>query len=189
MVRIVHQPEADPAALEDLLDRVFGPDRRKKTAYSLRKGIPPLSALSFAAYEGDALVGSISFTAVRLINPDPGMPDRELLLLGPLAVDPGIQAQGFGLELIRRGLERAAELGHQLVILVGDLPYYGRAGFRREGAENLRLPGPVDPARLLIHELVPGAAQGLAGMVEKIETLDELLSPSDDVGRDRKVGQ
>jgi predicted N-acetyltransferase YhbS len=50
---------------------------------------------------------------------------------------------------------------------VGDLPYYSRVGFKRQKGQDLRLPGPVDPDRLLIRELVEGAAEGLEGLIEK----------------------
>ncbi|MGC2603662.1 MAG: N-acetyltransferase, partial [Rhodomicrobium sp.] len=73
--------------------------------------------------------------------------------------------QGHGLRLMLEGLRRARELGYQLVILVGDLPYYARAGFAAVPPERILLPGPVDPARLLYAELVPGALEAYRGLV------------------------
>ena len=52
--------------------------------------------------------------------------------------------------------------GHRLVVLVGDEPYYGKAGFRPIPKGQVTMPGPVDPARLLVAELVPGAFDGVA---------------------------
>ncbi len=50
-------------------------------------------------------------------------------------------------------------------MLVGDEPFYGKCGFKRIPKGQVMLPGPVDPARLLIAELVPGAFDGVSGMV------------------------
>ena len=48
-------------------------------------------------------------------------------------------------------------------MLVGDEPYYAKAGFKRIPKGRVRMPGPVDPARLLVAELVEGAFTGVAG--------------------------
>jgi predicted N-acetyltransferase YhbS len=86
-------------------------------------------------------------------------------LLGPLAVAPDLQGIGIGRSLMRRGLAEARNLGHRLVILVGDEPYYGRLGFRQVPAGQLLMPGPVEPARLLYLELDPGALEAARGLV------------------------
>jgi predicted N-acetyltransferase YhbS len=167
MISIRPYREADPAAVEALLDRSFGPDRQKKTVYRLREGVPPVKDLSFVAFHDKTLRGSLQFwpIQVRPLQSD-GVP-VPALLLGPLAVEPAYAGRGIGMGLMRVGLQKAKQLGHRIVILVGDLPYYSRVGFQREGAEGLRLPGPVDPDRLLIRELVEGAAKGLEGLIER----------------------
>jgi predicted N-acetyltransferase YhbS len=57
-------------------------------------------------------------------------------------------------------------MGHRLVILVGDEPYYARVGFKRVPEGKLLLPGPVDPARLLYLELEQGSLDGVQGLVQ-----------------------
>ena len=74
--------------------------------------------------------------------------------------------KGFGAALVKEGLERAKREGFGLVLLVGDMPYYGRFGFTPIPPGRITLPGPVDPARLLAVELVPGALQDAAGQVK-----------------------
>jgi predicted N-acetyltransferase YhbS len=51
------------------------------------------------------------------------------------------------------------------VVLVGDEPYYGRNGFKQIPKGQVKLPGPVDPARLLVCELVEGAFEGVSGII------------------------
>jgi predicted N-acetyltransferase YhbS len=148
-------------AIESLLDAVFGLDRRVKTSYRLREGETPFPGLSFVALEGGRkVVGCISFW--RLFIGGRGIP---ALLLGPLAVAPDRQGTGIGRALMKHGLELAARRGAELVILVGDEPYYGRVGFRIAPRDQLLLPGPVDPKRLLYLELKEGSLARAKGLV------------------------
>jgi predicted N-acetyltransferase YhbS len=68
--------------------------------------------------------------------------------------------------LVEAGLTRAKAEGFRLVLLVGDMPYYGRFGFEPVPPGQITLPGPVDPARVLALELVPGALQAATGQVK-----------------------
>ena len=56
----------------------------------------------------------------------------------------------------------------ELVMLVGDPPYYSRFGFQVAAPGSLTLPGPVDPARILYIELVPGAFERAKGAVSPL---------------------
>ncbi|MGF7161744.1 putative N-acetyltransferase YhbS [Rhodoligotrophos appendicifer] len=147
-------------AVEELLDRAFGLDRRTKTSYRLREGEDLLDELCMTAWAGDRLVGSIWYSPLRI-----GPAGTHALLLGPLAVSPDLQNCGIGMKLMRATLADAADLGHQLVILVGDEPYYQRVGFSRVPDGRLMLPGPVDPKRLLYRELTAGAFRDVGGLV------------------------
>ena len=126
-----------------LLDRAFGPGFRARMAERLREANRPISALCYVARDDhEALIGSISYWPVRLGQ-------AAGLLLGPLAVDATVQGKGVGLQLMQATLDLVDPARFSFVILVGDLDYYARAGFGVAQA-NVRLPGPVDPARLLI---------------------------------------
>jgi predicted N-acetyltransferase YhbS len=54
------------------------------------------------------------------------------------------------------------------VLLVGDAPYYGPLGFEVIPTGQITLPGPVDPARLLAAELVPGVRDEFRGLAKAI---------------------
>lgn len=153
----LEQPQ-DVPAIERLHERTFGPGRFARTAFRIREQAPHAPDLSFTARVGTMLVGSVRLTQVR-IGAHPA------LLLGPLTVEPPFQSVGIGARLMEVALEAARAGGHRLVILVGDEPYYARFGFARVPAGRVTLPGPVDPARLLVCELAPGAFEGVAGPV------------------------
>ena len=53
--------DIEPQAVEDLLDTAFGSDRFGRTAYRIRQGMDAVPALSFAAVERGALIGTIVF--------------------------------------------------------------------------------------------------------------------------------
>ena len=59
MIELIALDKVDQAAVEALLDRAFGVDRRSRTAYRLREGTQAIPALSLAALEDGALVGTI----------------------------------------------------------------------------------------------------------------------------------
>lgn len=160
---------AHAGAIEQLLDTSFGPKRHSKTVYRLRKNVAPVADLCFVATDTDVdgnekLVGTIRYWPIMLGG------TVQALLLGPIAIDPEHRSGGLGGKMIRHSLARAAELGHRVVILVGDAPYYVRFGFSREKTLALSLPGPVDPARFLGLELVDGALDGVTGTVGRAAT-------------------
>jgi predicted N-acetyltransferase YhbS len=163
----------DQPLIEQLLDVAFGIDRRVKTSYRLREGSAPAKGLSLVVRDPDVgLAGSISFWPLAI-----GSTGTPTLLLGPLVVHPKRQNLGVGLALMQEGLARAGAQGHRLVILVGDSPYYARAGFRKLPEGQLLMPGPVDPARFLYVELVLGALAVTHGLVLPPHRFAEISAP------------
>lgn len=151
---------ADHDAIAALHDHAFGPGRFARTASRLREGVAADPDLSLVARVGPRLAGAVTMTPI-LIGAEPA------LLLGPLAVDPDFENRGIGRALVRETLARAAAAGHRLVLLVGDRPYYGPLGFHAVSPERVRMPGPVDPRRVLVAELVEGAREGAEGLVAR----------------------
>ncbi len=155
---ILPETADDALPIERLHERTFGPGRHARTAYRIRERLKHRLDLSFTARVGTLLVGSVRSTPVRIGS-------TPALLLGPLTIEPPFRERGIGQALIERTLAEARAKGHRLVVLVGDEPYYGKAGFRRIAKGQVTMPGPVDPARLLVAELADGAFDGVAGEV------------------------
>jgi predicted N-acetyltransferase YhbS len=153
------ETDGDAQILSELSAHAFGPGRFTRSAYRVREGVPPVEGLSLCGQVNGKVVGGIRFTAIRIGEME------SAALLGPLVVDPAEKGNGYGKALVEEGLTRARAKGFSLVLLVGDMPYYGRFGFQPVPPEQIALPGPVDPARLLALELVPGALGGARGMV------------------------
>ena len=155
---ILSETSADADAIERLYERTFGPGRYARTAFRIREGAGHVVDLSFTARIGTLLVGSVRLTPIRI-------GETAALLLGPLTVEPPFRRRGIGLALMQRALAEAKHKGHRLVVLVGDEPYYAKVGFRRIPKGQAGMPGPVDPTRLLVAELVEGAFAGVSGPI------------------------
>jgi predicted N-acetyltransferase YhbS len=148
----------DAAEVEALVDRAFGPGRFTKVSERVREVAEFRPDLSFCAWEQGRLVGVVRQWRVRV-------GDRDLVFLGPLAVDEAARRLGAGATLVERGCDAAGAAGFGAVLLVGDEPYFRRLGFSAEPARAVRMPGPVDQRRVLVRALTPDGAEGLAGPV------------------------
>ncbi len=144
-------------AIERLHERTFGPGRYARSAYRIREGRGHVLELSFTARIGTLLVGSVRLTPICI-------GEAPALLLGPLTVEPPFRAHGIGSALIARALAtprpRVTNCGAGR--RRADLR---QSGFKRIPKGQVKMPGPVDPARLLVAELAPGAFDGVAGMI------------------------
>ncbi|MDX8530427.1 N-acetyltransferase [Mesorhizobium sp. VK25A] len=159
---IVAESVTDVALREALLDRAMGPKRKKKSSEKLRRGRRPSEGLAFVARDvSGVVVGTVRLWDVRLGEGGPAA-----LLLGPLAVEPGLKSGGIGSALMRHALTEAARLGHGAILLVGDAPYYGRFGFSADRTGVLAMPGPYERHRLLGLELKDGALDGARGTIK-----------------------
>jgi predicted N-acetyltransferase YhbS len=153
---IAEKPEhAD--AIERVLDRAFGPGRFAKTSERVRERCATAEpGLSRVAVDGaGAIVGVCRIWRVRA--------GAELFFLGPLAVDPAVQLAGLGAALTRDCVSACRTAGGPGVILVGAVSFFAPLGFSVVPAGRVRLPGPVDPGRLLWCELKPGGLAKVEG--------------------------
>lgn len=162
------QQPGDLSSVSALHEQAFGPGRFARSAYRVREASHG-PEIALTAWDGETLAGAIQLTAVT-IGGHPGA-----MLLGPLAVAPDYKGKGCGMRLIRESLAAAKAAGKRFVLLVGDLPYYARAGFAVTPPGQVILPGPADPARILGLELHPGALADYAGLIAADNTLNAAM--------------
>lgn len=158
MFDLVPLAEMPADAVESLLDAAFGTDRHGRTAYAVRLGMAPVAALSFAAVERGALVGSIQCWPVALHRNDGA--SVPLVMVGPVAVSPARQNVGIGRALMWKAIEQATS--GPALMLIGDPEYYAQFGFDAGATGQWRLPGPFEPRRLLARGDAPDAP-GIVG--------------------------
>ena len=147
-----HEQPQDADAIEALLDHAFGPGRFTKVSERVREFAEFRPDMSFCAWDGARLVGSVRMWAVHVGG-------RPVIFLGPLAVLAEGRKFGTGGVLVQRA-SAAAQAASYPVLLVGDQPYFGRFGYSVDAAKDVRLPGPVDQRRVLVL-----GASDLAGLV------------------------
>lgn len=159
MFHLAQEDNDDWWEVEALYDLCFAPGREALSSYRLRDDVQPVADLSLVARDNDhILAGAIRFWPVQIGA-------QVALLLGPVAVHPTRQGEGLGGLLIRESLSKAKDLGWNRVILVGDAPYYSKFGFAR--LENVTMPPPTNPERVLGVALSEKAWDGVTGQVTR----------------------
>ncbi len=157
MITLKQESPDDWWEVEGLYDLCFAPGREALSSYRLREGVPPVAPLCLVARDDlGVLAAAIRFWPVHIGA-------HKALLLGPIAVHPTHQGEGLGAYLMQHSLQRARELGWARVLLVGDAPYYARFGFER--LENVHMPPPTNPERVLGNALQTGAWDDVFGPV------------------------
>jgi predicted N-acetyltransferase YhbS len=159
------EPAVLAGAVERLYDDVFGPARFHKASYLFRESVAPVRELSWIALEGDRLVGAIRYWPILV-----GETGHTALLLGPLAIAQDRAGKGIGRALMFKTLDLAAQLGHDLVLLVGDVDYYKRFGFVPATPHGFVMPGESRPDRLQVAPLKDNVLGRIAGEVRHLHT-------------------
>jgi putative acetyltransferase len=151
----------DISGIRKVVEAAFEQPAEARLIEALRAGDG--LTLSLVAVVADELVGHIAFSPVSiggsLVNPP-------VLALAPVAVSPGFQRHGIGIQLIESGLAAARELGTPAVIVLGHPGYYPRFGFRPASKYGITCPYPAPDEAFLAIELQSGGLRQFRGQVE-----------------------
>ncbi len=142
---------SDNADINSLLDTVFGPDRENKASYALRDAVAPVHELCVVVRRQTGIAATIRYWRVSVSDLITNTSETALLL-GPIAVAPDVQGEGVGSALIEHTLDRARQMGHERILLVGESCYYARFGFLPVLPSFITLPGGRDARRLLVRQ-------------------------------------
>ena len=153
MIKISQQAESDVVVIESLMIEAFGQARHSRSVWQLRPG-PPVPDMCLVIRDCNEPIGSLRYWEVRL-------GDEAILLLGPLAVRPGLRGRGYGRQLIEESLRRAAAGPWRLILVSGEVDYYPKFGFVPAAPYGIDWPGFIEPERLQFFELVKGALASL----------------------------
>lgn len=154
--------QEDREAVYTIHERAFQQNNEARLVDALRGSPAFVPELSLVAMLNHQVAGHILFTRI-LIKQDASA--HESLALAPVAVAPEYQYQGIGSVLIRAGLQKAAELGYDSVIVLGHADYYPKFGFRPAALWKIKAPFDVPENVFMALELKPGALQDVSGTV------------------------
>lgn len=159
---IPENPALHAEKIEALYDATFGPGHFAKTAERLREGNTSLPELTrVAVKDGRDVVGVCRLWPVQV-----GDGATSCVLVGPVAVDPSMQGSRLGLTVTGEAIEAATKAGFDAALLVGITSYFAEIGFTIVEPDQLKLPGPVDYARVMVRDLATaGGGASLNGDV------------------------
>jgi putative acetyltransferase len=154
-------PEDAPAIFE-VHFQAFAQDGESRLVNALREDGNINPELSLVAVHGDRIIGHILFCPIMIVS---GTVETAALALAPLGVHQDYQCMGIGAALIEAGLDECRRLGHRIVIVVGHPGYYPRFGFTAARDSRITAPFPCPDEAFMALPLMPGALDGIGGMV------------------------
>lgn len=153
----------DIPAVYSLHAAAFGQENESRLVNLLRESEHYIPELSLVAVLNGTIIGHILFTKLKIVTGSGR--EVETLALAPVSVTPDLQYAGVGGQLVRRGLEVAAELGYGSVIVLGHPQYYPKFGFAPASRWGITTSYEVPDEVFMAMELRRGALKDAAGRV------------------------
>ncbi len=104
------------------------------------------------------IIGNIMYTKSTLLSVMGET--REILTFGPVSILPEYQRKGYGRQLMEESFRRAVDLGHGVIVIVGDPNNYVGCGFQSCKKHQISLEDGSYPAAMLVKELNAGTLGG-----------------------------
>lgn len=154
---------ADYCAVEELTRRAFWnlyvPGCTEHyLAHILRGHADFIPELDLVLELGGRIIGSVMYTRAKLV--DENGTEKPVLTFGPVCVEPELQRQGYGKQLLESSFEQAVRLGYDTIVIFGSPVNYVGRGFKSCKKFNVCLEGEVFPAPMMVKELIPNVLDG-----------------------------
>ena len=164
MFEIRPERPGDEEAIAEITRRAFNGEEEVGIIEGIRDSEYFIPELSLVAESEGRIVGHIMFSIITLVRFD--RPADKILSLAPMAVEPESQNSGIGSALVETGMDKARELGHTFIIVVGHPGYYPRFGFRQARELGFDVGMEVPNEAFMVAVLQPDALHDLGGMVQ-----------------------
>ncbi|UUX34671.1 GNAT family N-acetyltransferase [Fundicoccus culcitae] len=176
----------DNQAIEELIFRAFeGMELEGRTetrehylAHLLRNDPAYIPELDWVLMEDQRLFAHIMYSQAKIIHAD--LSETEVIVFGPLSIDPDHQQRGIGRQLIAESIYRAQTLGYQAIVITGHPAYYQALGFVPASHYGITFMDGSQSDALLAYEIVAGALTNKAGKWKYADVFD--FAETDDVG-------
>lgn len=165
MNRIIirHETEDDYRTVEEIHRKAFwnqhvpGCDEHY-LAHILRKHEDFIPELDLVAELDGRVIANVMYSKSKLVDEKGNI--KNIISFGPLGVMPEYQRKGIGKVLLEKSFEKAVELGHQAIVILGHPSNYVSRGFRSCKRYNVCMTGDIFPTALLVKELKAGFFDG-----------------------------
>ena len=162
-VTIRQERESDYAQVEQLIRQAFyniyTPGCTEHyLAHIIRSHPDFLPELDLVLELDGRIIGSILYTRSTLV--DETGEEKDILTSGPVCIRPDHQRRGLGKRLMEDSFQRAAALGWEAIVIVGDPNNYVGCGFQSCKKHRVHLEDGTYPAAMLVKELKLGALAG-----------------------------
>lgn len=117
-----------------------------------------IQELDLVLEEDGRIIGNIMYTKAKLVD-ETGR-EKKILTFGPVCVEPDLQRQGYGKQLMEHSFTKAVELGYDAIVIFGSPANYVSRGFQSCQKFQVHVEGGKYPAAMLVKELIPGALTG-----------------------------
>lgn len=117
-----------------------------------------IQELDFVLEEDGRIIGNIMYTKAKLVD-ETGR-EKKILTFGPVCVEPDLQRQGYGKQLMEHSFTKAVELGYDAIVIFGSPANYVSRGFQSCQKFQVHVEGGKYPAAMLVKELIPGTLAG-----------------------------
>lgn len=163
MPQIRNEEKRDYQAVEELTRRAFynlyvPGCVEHYLVHIMREHEDFIPELDFVLEEDGRIIGNIMYTKTKLVD-ETGR-KKEILTFGPVCVEPDLQRQGYGKQLMEHSFTKAVELGYDTIVIFGSPANYVSRGFQSCQKFQVHVEGGKYPAAMLVKELIPGALTG-----------------------------
>ena len=160
MLVIRREKQSDILAIRKVNESAFKGSVESRLIDLLREANK--ATISLVATFDNTVVGHILFSPITIeLNPR----NMQGLGLVPLAVLPEYQERGIGSNLVTEGLKECKEKEYDIVVVLGDVPYYTYFGFKRASLYGLSNEYNVDENFMALEQKV-AALNSVSGLVK-----------------------
>lgn len=163
MLTIRKERESDRAVVENITRRAFynlyiPGCIEHYLVHVMRDHADFIPELDLVAELDGQIIGSIMFTKAKLTDEQGAV--KDILNFGPLCVAPEHQRKGVGKALMDHAFQRGAELGYDVIVILGSPANYVSSGFQSCRRFQVCADNGKFPAGMLVKELKAGALDG-----------------------------
>lgn len=139
--------------------------------HKLRTNAAYIPEISRVAEKDGKIIGTIMYSKAKVVD---GNVEHEVLVFGPLCVEPCFQNTGIGGLLLETTMQLAREAGYKAIIIFGEPGYYPKHGFVTCDHFGITTSKGENFDAFMGIELIPGGLNGVHGKFYEADVFENL---------------